>query len=1687
PTLDDVSIGYSYYPTDQNIVSSWYDAVDSTNFLNKIIWDEDEILPSGTGIKFQVQTAPDSGSGTPGTGTGFVGPDGTSGTYFSNSDSNCSKDGQTVTCDIPDDISTGDGSDDQWIAYRTYLTSEGQSSPQLDEVILQYVVNGSPIADDVTVVQNSSGSLEINYYVFDGDNFTQTISFGLDIGITLADNPLDSGSTSINIDGNYANLPSGAQTIQIDQEQIHCDSRSGSVLSSCTRGYNNTRATSHNQGETVWFVNTDGNVSGDAGAGISNEPDRATAVQKSATWDIKSDLNGVFNASPVLRVMANDGQLANQMSLEGASDGNGIYSAVYSDVSFELDTKNPSAPLVSFNRSEDSGQIMIGVTEDSTSGIEYALAFPNAAVDGSSDPCDFSAPDWQSFTYPSQNITVSDNNDEIRKVCVIFKDMYGNTSSNIGNYAITPKNPSSAAFKYYDVSNVDIGDYRLFLSWEVPPDTAEGKESGSNGFSSYEVQRCSDDVANPDCTPDTIYETIVSKLENSLTDNESGTGLDPDMRYCYRYRVKDSNPDPFGDYSKWSDTLCVVPGSGTSSITKNVSIHWYPTAEENVPSDKVYTTQATVRWQTVNAADPNEAILSDSTVWWRVQGSSEWTESYSISSYVEDHSVTIPGRLSPGTTYEYRVTSTTPWGTSDTTNGTSPATFTTKLGPVIRNVQTSSVGNTNAAVEWDTEDQNGDPVNATSVLYYSVALDSNGNLVAPQTGNCSGGYSSHHVCTMTDLVSGYHYYYYVYSVLETDPDGFAADTNGGEYYRFTTTTDTTPPLITPDAGNPLILTDTQAALSFETNERAESWLLYGTTSNSGASFPSNNFDPDNVSHNPYDSYISSASPSNLSHTFVFSLDSLDPETAYYYRFVSEDVSGNASAGDEESFTTLPVQVDQHDPLSSISTPASADDDDSADITRGETFAFVSWTTDQPANQSLSCSETQGGPYTLTTSDLTSYNMSHTLKIISLSPDRQYFCQVVSEDDLVPANSLASSEFSFTTLPDAEFQHDPLSEISDVEISSLSDDSATIVFDTDQSALCVIESGAESGNYTNEDAKEHGYDEKEKFNRHHNIKIENLSASTKYYYQISCEDNLETEITSSEYDFTTNASPDVSGPEILDPMVTDLTYKTATIEWTTDESGNSLVDYGTTTEYGESYGESIRMSTSHSVTLPNLKPLTKYYFQVKSFDANGNQEAKFTDDDGALLSFTTLSGSLDSDEDGLGDQLGDISDEIDNLIKNYEFTEAEIKEALAKIYKITSDGPSANVSGTTVAISWKTSRSSDGKVVYWQDGKSEDSASSSTQIGEESTDHEVIIKNLNAQTTYSYYVSSSTSLGSEITSGTNTFTTGDTPGIFGISVKDITLDSATVTWATDSVESSRVEYGTSINYSQEKTSDESAGQEHSAFLTGLQTGQEYHFRIKGTDSNDEEIVSGDHMFIVLSKPEISDIEVRDVSTEKAVISWKTNTGTDSLVEYKIKGEEEGSSQGKMEAVTDHEIILESLVPGTDYEFKVVSKDQFSNISESEMSSFTTVEDNSAPRINSVKSEATVFPNKDSKIQTIISWVTDKPSNSIIAYKEGRIDKDDGINEKIRDEEADEFNGWKIMRKEESLSNHMFVFTEFKPSSIYYFKVGNVDKRGNISISDNYSILTPAKNKSVLDLIISNFEDTFGWLKQIGGKN
>ena len=80
--------------------------------------------------------------------------------------------------------------------------------------------------------------------------------------------------------------------------------------------------------------------------------------------------------------------------------------------------------------------------------------------------------------------------------------------------------------------------------------------------------------------------------------------------------------------------------------------------------------------------------------------------------------------------------------------------------------------------------------------------------------------------------------------------------------------------------------------------------------------------------------------------------------------------------------------------------------------------------------------------------------------------------------------------------------------------------------------------------------------------------------------------------------------DTTPPTISNVQVTDITETTATITWTTDEPADSVVEYGTTTNYGYTKSDST-LVTSHSITLTGLSPGTTYHFRVKSTDAAGN--------------------------------------------------------------------------------------------------------------------------------------------------------------------------------------------------------------------------------------------------------------------------------------------------------------------------------------------------------------------------------------------------------------------------------------------------------------------------------------------------
>ncbi|MCD6522382.1 MAG: fibronectin type III domain-containing protein, partial [Candidatus Diapherotrites archaeon] len=69
--------------------------------------------------------------------------------------------------------------------------------------------------------------------------------------------------------------------------------------------------------------------------------------------------------------------------------------------------------------------------------------------------------------------------------------------------------------------------------------------------------------------------------------------------------------------------------------------------------------------------------------------------------------------------------------------------------------------------------------------------------------------------------------------------------------------------------------------------------------------------------------------------------------------------------------------------------------------------------------------------------------------------------------------------------------------------------------------------------------------------------------------------------------------------------TSITTENATITWTTDESSNSTVYYGTSSSTLDNTVTDNSSVTSHSIKLSGLTSNTTYYYKVKSCDASGN--------------------------------------------------------------------------------------------------------------------------------------------------------------------------------------------------------------------------------------------------------------------------------------------------------------------------------------------------------------------------------------------------------------------------------------------------------------------------------------------------
>ncbi len=300
--------------------------------------------------------------------------------------------------------------------------------------------------------------------------------------------------------------------------------------------------------------------------------------------------------------------------------------------------------------------------------------------------------------------------------------------------------------------------------------------------------------------------------------------------------------------------------------------------------------------------------------------------------------------------------------------------------------------------------------------------------------------------------------------------------------------------------------------------------------------------------------------------------------------------------------------------------------------------------------------------------------------------------------------------------------------------------------------------------------------------------------------------------------------------------------------------------------------------------------------------------------------------------------------------------------------------------------------------------------------------------------------------------------------------------AIVKWVTDREASSEVIFSPADSYtpgsyqfSQASTGGNTT--DHEVRLIGLEPYTEYHFQVRSKDTFGITGESRDYTFRTkASLPDIKNLRIVKVEENSATLAWDTTVPAKALIEYQDLTTGSQNSIGRPTLASTHQMRIADLTLGTRYVAFVIAENAGGDRVKSNPITFVTVKDTAPPIISNVTNESTLFPGGESRIQTIIEWVTDEPAFCSMTYQEGIAG---GVEPTTIQSDTVSYT-----------SEHVEVIVEFAPATVYQFWLDCADEAGNDVKSDNFVLFTPIQEKSIIDIIIENFESTFGWVKNIG---
>ena len=431
------------------------------------------------------------------------------------------------------------------------------------------------------------------------------------------------------------------------------------------------------------------------------------------------------------------------------------------------------------------------------------------------------------------------------------------------------------------------------------------------------------------------------------------------------------------------------------------------------------------------------------------------------------------------------------------------------------------------------------------------------------------------------------------------------------------------------------------------------------------------------------------------------LSDLEPLTTYRFRIRAETPEGDA-------LTTDPQGSDQWSRQLSFTTAA---DDDALPpvilkgpaVTARDIFAVVSFVTDVDTRATVFFG-TRGGTYgTADEFEIRDHtpdgnlrvSREHAVIIGGLEPGTEYEYGILVEatngvltsferdlfaGKVVPLHQPPGGGGSFTTSNQADTQLPVI--LSGPTVTSKTHDSAIVEYTTDEPSSSEVRFGTTSP----DDFLRSG-----ESRTRHKLTLTNLDAATSYQYLVASTDASGNGATESAMAvFTTDPEIDVTAPGFdVDPNISYQNDESATVSWTMDEESTGEVRFGTAADDLGFIRTLPETDTEHEITLTNLEVATQYFYDVASSDLSNNGPSE-----SAVLSFTT-----------------DAAPDLDApVISNLQFEPND----------------------ESAVITWTTDEFADSFIDFGTTSGLLDLAVGSV---EDVTEHEVVLTNLVANTTY----------------------------------------------------------------------------------------------------------------------------------------------------------------------------------------------------------------------------------------------------------------------------------------------------------------------------------------------------------------